>query len=431
MTAKQDDLGRLEEENRRLKSAVEELSIINDISTAINSTLSLEKIIELIVQKCIKHLKVQQGTVTLLESGGSENQFRTIMRKADQTTGYMPLHLDTQISGWMLVNKKPLVIDDLESDDRFRTFDSDGNLFRTLLSVPLFLKGRIIGSINVFNKHGGEPFADADKRLLSIIATQSAQVIENARLYEEEQSLMRMREELEIAYNIQTSLLPQEPPAIDGYDIAGRSIPAASVGGDYFDLIRLCDGRLFFCLGDISGKGMPAALLMSNMLATLRGQDLDGSSPSKILERSNHQMYRSTDPERFSTLLLGILDPGEHMIRYGNAGHNLPILVRGDGAVERLTTGDLVLGALDEITFHEDTVSIGPGDTLLIFSDGISEAINVEDEEFGEERICGLIADHRNGSAQRLVEEIVIAVGAHAGKMPQRDDVTMVVIKRL
>ena len=178
MMAKQDEFGRLEAENRRLKSAVEELSIINDISTAINSTLSLDKIIELIVQKCIKHLKVEQGTVTLLESGGSENQFRTIMRKADQTTGYMPLHLDTQITGWMLVNKKPLVIDDLESDERFRTFESDGPLFRTLLSVPLILKGRIIGSINVFNKRGGEQFSEADKRLLSIIATQSAQVIE-------------------------------------------------------------------------------------------------------------------------------------------------------------------------------------------------------------------------------------------------------------
>jgi sigma-B regulation protein RsbU (phosphoserine phosphatase) len=428
--AKQDEFGRLEAENRRLKSAVEELSIINDISTAINSTLSLDKIIELIVQKCIKHLKVEQGTVTLLESGGSENQFRTIMRKADQTTGYMPLHLDTQITGWMLVNKKPLVIDDLESDERFRTFESDGPLFRTLLSVPLILKGRIIGSINVFNKRGGEQFSEADKRLLSIIATQSAQVIENARLYEEEQSLLKMREELEIAYNIQTGLLPREAPAIEGYDIAGRSVPATSVGGDYFDLIQLCDGRLFFCLGDISGKGMPAALLMSNMLATLRGQDLDGSSPAKILERSNHQMYRSTDPERFSTLFLGTLDPSGHKVHYGNAGHNLPILVRSDGTVDRLLTGDLVLGALDEVSFHEDVVSIGPGDTLFIFSDGISEAIDVDDQEFGEERIWKLISEHRAESAQRLVEEMIIAVGAHAGNMPQRDDVTMVVIKR-
>lgn len=431
MAAKNSDLGRLEEENRRLRSAVEELSIINDISTAINSTLSLEKIIELIVQRCIKHLRVEQGTVTLLESGGGEDQFRTMMRRADRSSGYMPLHLDTQITGWMLVNKKPLVIDDLETDERFRTFESDGPLFRTLLCVPLILKGRIIGSLNVFNKRGGAHFTEADTRLLSIIASQSSQVIENARLYEEEQSLKRMREELQAAYNIQIGLLPREFPAIEGYDVAGRSIPAASVGGDYFDLIRLGDGRLFFCLGDISGKGMPAALLMSNMLATLRGQDLDAFPPAKILQRSNHQMYRSTDPERFSTLFLGILDPAAHLIRYGNAGHNHPVLVRGDGSVERLQTGDLVLGALDDLSFHEDGASLGRGDVLFVFSDGISEAINVEDEEFGEERICRLIADHRHEGAQRIVDEMVVAVGAHACEMPQRDDVTMVVVKRL
>ncbi len=234
-------MDKLEVENERLKNAVEELSIINDISTAINSTLSLEKIIELIVQKCIKHMKVEQGTVTLLENGGQDNQFKTIMRGADQSSGYMPFHLDTQIAGWMLKNKKPLIIDDLDSDDRFRTLESEKNPINTLLSVPLILKGRIIGALNVFNKHGGNNFSETDKRLLCIISTQSAQVIENARLYEEEQSLMRMQEEMKIAYNIQMGLLPKDAPMIEGYDVAGKSMPAKSVGGDYFDLIRLCD----------------------------------------------------------------------------------------------------------------------------------------------------------------------------------------------
>ena len=151
-------MNKLEVENERLKNAVEELSIINDISTAINSTLSLEKIIELIVQKCIKHMKVEQGTVTLLESGGQNDQFKTIMRQADQSSGYMPFHLDTQLTGWMLKNQKPLIIDDLDSDDRFRTLESEENPIKTLLSVPLILKGRILGSLNVFNKRGGDGF---------------------------------------------------------------------------------------------------------------------------------------------------------------------------------------------------------------------------------------------------------------------------------
>ncbi len=427
-----DDNGRmdkLEAENERLKNAVEELSIINDISTAINSTLSLEKIIELIVQKCIKHMKVEQGTVTLLENGGQDNQFKTIMRGADQSSGYMPFHLDTQITGWMLKNKKPLIIEDLDSDDRFRTLESEDNPIKTLLSVPLILKGRIIGSLNVFNKHGGIKFSETDKRLLCIISTQSAQVIENARLYEEEQSLMRMQEEMKIAYNIQMGLLPKDAPMIEGYDVAGRSMPAKSVGGDYFDLIRLCDGRLFFCLGDISGKGMPAALLMSNMLATLRGQNLDLTSPGPILNHSNEHMFRNTDPERFSTLFLGVLDPGSSELIYSNAGHNLPFIVRGSGPVERLETGNLVLGAIEDVTYTEDLVKLDKGDTLVVFSDGISEAINPDEEEFGEDLLPEIISANRDASAMSLIDTIIDEVIRFAGKAPQRDDMTMVIIK--
>ncbi len=423
-------MNKLEVANEQLKNAVEELSIINDISTAINSTLSLEKIIELIVQKCIKHMKVEQGTVTLLEAGGQNDQFKTIMRQADQSSGYMPFHLDTQLTGWMLKNQKPLIIDDLDSDDRFRTLESEENPIKTLLSVPLILKGRILGSLNVFNKRGGTSFSETDKRLLCIISTQSAHVIENARLYEEEQSLMLMQEEMKIAYNIQMGLLPKGAPMIAGYDIAGKSIPAKSVGGDYFDLIRLGDGRLFFCLGDISGKGMPAALLMSNMLATLRGQNLELTSPGSILNHSNEHMFRNTDPERFSTLFLGVLDPGNSELIYSNAGHNLPFIVRASGAVERLETGNLVLGAIEDVTYTEDTVSLDDGDTLLIFSDGISEAINPEEEEFGEDPLPGIVTANKDASAMNLIDTVISDVVSHAGRAPQRDDMTMVVIRR-
>ena len=420
---------RLEVENERLKNAVEELSIINDISTAINSTLSLEKIIELIVQKCIKHMKVEQGTVTLLESGGQNDQFKTIMRQADQSSGYMPFHLDTQLTGWMLKNQKPLIIDDLDSDDRFRTLDSEENPIKTLLSVPLILKGRILGSLNVFNKRSTDVFSETDKRLLCIISTQSAQVIENARLYEEEQSLMRMQEEMKIAYNIQMGLLPKGAPMIEGYDVAGKSMPAKSVGGDYFDLIRLGDGRLFFCLGDISGKGMPAALLMSNMLATLRGQNLDLTTPGSIMNHSNEHMFRNTDPERFSTLFLGVLDPSSSEIIYSNAGHNLPFIVRSSGEVERLETGNLVLGAIEDVTYTEDSVMLDSGDTLLIFSDGISEAINPEEEEFGEDPLPGIVMANSDASAMSLIDTVIADVVSHAGRAPQRDDMTMVIIR--
>ncbi len=434
MAGKSDDgnLEKLQGENERLKAAVEELSILNDISTAINSALSLEKIIELIVRKCVKYLCAEQGTVTILERRERENPFVTMVRDADRSTGFLPLHLDTQITGWMLAHKEPLVIDDLAHDPRFKSVaaaDAD-NPVKSLLSVPLLLKGTIMGSLNVFNKRGKAGFTESDKRLLSIIATQSAQVIENARLLEEEKTLIHMREEMEMACRIQMGLLPAEPPAVKGYDIAGRSIPARTVGGDYFDFINLGDDRIVCCLGDVSGKGMPAALLMSNLQATFRGQDLANHRPEKIMEKSNILLFRSTDPDKFATFFFGVLDSRRHSFEYCNAGHNYPILSCCRES-RRLEKSGLLLGAFEEAQYESGRIEMADGDVLTIFSDGISEAVNAGDEEFGEERICKAVCECRDFPAREIIDRIVAGVRKFTGDLPQRDDMTLVVVRRL
>jgi serine phosphatase RsbU (regulator of sigma subunit) len=424
------DSKRLEQENLRLKAAVSELSILNDIATAISSTMSLEQIIELIVKKCIKHIKVEQGTVTLLETKELETPFRTMVRKADTSREVLPYHLDTQLTGWMLKNQKPLIVNDFNNDERFRSLNTEDNPIRTLLSVPLMLKGKIIGSLNIFNKKDEHGFAEVDKRLLTIIATQSAQIIENARLYEEEQSLILMREELKLAFKIQTELLPKESPRIVGYDIAGKSIPAKTVGGDYFDFIPISDRLLALCLGDVSGKGMPAALLMSNLQAILRGQSLHNISPGECLERSSILLYQRTDLDKFATLFYGVLDGEKHVLHYANAGHNYPFLFKGEKESFRLDVGGLILGAIEDATYKESSIHMEPDDILLIFSDGITEALNLDGEEFGEERLPRLISENRSEAAERLIDKIIEAVGDFAGEKAQADDMTLVVVKR-
>lgn len=421
---------RLEEEAARLKAAIEELAILNDISTAINSTMSLEQIIELIVQKCIKHLKVEQGTVTLLEADEQDTPFRTIMRKADKSRDFLPYHLDTQLTGWMLLNRKPLMINDMKNDDHFKAVHTEENPIQLLLSVPLLLKGRIIGSLNVFNKLNDERFTEADERLLTIIATQSAQVIENARLYKEEQSLIHMREEMRMAYNIQMDLLPKEAPTIEGYDIAGKSIPAKTVGGDYFDFLEIGQHRLALCLGDVSGKGMPAALLMSNLQATLRGQTKQNLSPKDCLERSNELLFKSTDSSKFATLFYGIIDSNKHILTYCNAGHNFPFLHKKNNELLRLETGGLILGAMEGSSYEEESLAFEPGDFLVIFSDGISEALDNNNVEFSEEKIDDIAKENLAASAYDLISKIIAAVQKHTGDLPQTDDMTIVVIKR-
>ncbi|MFQ5722627.1 MAG: PP2C family protein-serine/threonine phosphatase [Candidatus Aminicenantales bacterium] len=417
-------------EVQQLRAAIQELSVLNDIATAVSSARELNEVVELIINKCVKHLKVEQGAVMLLEEEKTDAPFRTMVRRMDSSANIVPYHFSVQLSGWMIKNQKPLLINDFQEDRRFRIDLEKDFQIKSLLSVPLRLKGRMIGLLNVFNKRLEEGFTPEDQRLLSIIATQSAQVIENARLYEEEQALHRIEEELRVAYEIQINLLPKEDPEIAGYDIAGKSVPAKEVGGDYYDFIPINDHRLAICVGDVSGKGMPAALLMANLQATLRGQTLFSTSCGDCLQRSNKLLFQSTDIQKFVTLFYGILDTRKDEFYYSNAGHNNPFLFSVDGNISRLSAGGIVLGFMEDYTFKEEVVYFNPGDVMVIYSDGITEAMNANDREFGEERLEALVSENLSISSSEIIKKIISTVQSFVGDTPQIDDITLVIIKR-
>jgi sigma-B regulation protein RsbU (phosphoserine phosphatase) len=424
------EVARLQQENQRLRRALEELSILNEIAVAINSALSLDRILESIVQKCTKHLQVEQVAVLLLDEQVEEKPFQTMIRGWDTNADALPYRLDTQLTGWMLKNKAPLLINDLEKDNRFQTLPEKTPLIHSLLSVPLLSKNRMIGLITVFNKKAESGFSKEDQRLLSIIASQSAQVIENARLLKEEQELLKVQQELRLAYDIQTNLLPKESPEIKGYDISGKSIPAKAVGGDYFDFIPIDSHRIAFCLGDISGKGMPAALLMSNLQATVRGQSLVNATAAQCVECCNTMLFNNTPPEKFSTFFFGILDTKIQRMTYANAGHNFPFLFSTGQEPRQLEKGGIVLGVIETFPFKEQQIAFDPGDIFVLYSDGITEAINKHEKEFGESGLISVIEKNMNASAQELTDKIIEAVKEHAGDCIQYDDMTLVIIKR-
>lgn len=427
---KENEISRLKKENQRLRRALEELSILNEIAVAINSSLSLDRILESIVQKCTKLLAVEQAAVLLLNEKMEEKPFQTMVRGWDTKANTLPYRLDTQLTGWMLKNKTPLLIDDFEKDSRFQTFYEDSRLIHSLLSVPLLSKNRMIGLISVFNKKAESGFNNDDQRLLSIIASQSAQVIENARLLEEEQELLKVQQELRLAYDIQTNLLPKDSPEIEGYDISGKSIPAKEVGGDYFDFIPIDSDRIAFCLGDISGKGIPAALLMSNLQATVRGQSLVNATAAECVDCCNTMLFHNTQPEKFSTFFFGILDTKTDQMTYSNAGHNFPFLFSAGQEPRQLEESDIVLGILETSPFKEQRIAFEAGDIFVLYSDGITEAINKEEEEFGESRLVSAVAENRETSAEELTVKIIDAVKQHAGDCIQFDDMTLVILKK-
>jgi sigma-B regulation protein RsbU (phosphoserine phosphatase) len=230
-----------------------------------------------------------------------------------------------------------------------------------------------------------------------------------------------------MAHEIQIKLLPRKPPSIPGFQIAGRSLPASNVGGDYYDFYRSGDGYAI-CLGDVSGKGMPAALLMACVQATIRGQTLVESSVAQCLERSNRLLYEITDSDKFVTLFFALLDPAARRLCYSNAGHNPPILL-SDQDAKPLDVGGPVLSILPASPYQEAQLDLHSGDLLVIYSDGFTEAMNRRFEEFGEQRLLDLVKTHRDLAPDALIEQAFKVVKQHAGDAPQTDDMTMVVMK--
>lgn len=427
---KTEEYKKLSEENKRLRAAVAELSILNDIATTITSTHSIEHIVDMIVKKCVKHLQVEQGAVMLLDEKNQSNPLKTMIRQQDTLYDMLPYRLDAQLTGWMLKHKTPLLVKDLKNDDRFKSFMEDESPIKSLLGVPLILKGKIIGVLSVFNKHSSEGFTESDQRLLSIIAAQSAQIIENARLYLEEQNLMLMQEEMRLAAETQINLLPKSIPKVADYQIAGKSIPAKDVGGDYYDFIQIDDNNFAFCLGDVSGKGMSAAMLMSNLQATLRAQILSGVNSKETITRTNPVLFQNTDSTKFVTLFLGIVNIKSNEINYCNAGHNNPYYLDKNNQIKELDVGGLILGFQPDSLYLEGKIPFHPDEMIVLYSDGITEAMNDQNEEFGEERLIKLITQYKNEDIYKLIDRIIVAVNAFSEGVAQSDDITVMIIKR-
>jgi serine phosphatase RsbU (regulator of sigma subunit) len=423
-----DELTRLQDENKRLRQAVDELSILNDLARVISSTMSVEAVIENVVKRSVRAVHGQQGMINLVNEA-EPTVMKTLIRAQDSTASLPQLHLHQNILGWMLINKKPLLSADLANDPRFGGVHVDADQ-QSALSVPLIVKNRLIGILTIFNKKEGGTFNEQDQRLLAIIATQSAQILESARLYEQEKSLVTMQEQVKLASNIQMGLLPKELPKIPGYDVAGKSIPAGEVGGDYFDFIPIDENRMAICLGDVSGKGVPASLLMANLQATLRGQTLGTVTAKDCIIRSNKLLHESTSSEKFVTLFYAILDTQKHQMLYCNAGHDHPYLISSAGEIRRLKIGGIVLGIMEPFPFDEDTVSFDAGDLLVIYSDGVPEALNAHREFFTDGRLALLLKDLRTLPASEILEKVVSEIKTFAGAYPQSDDVTLVVVKR-
>jgi serine phosphatase RsbU (regulator of sigma subunit) len=273
-------------------------------------------------------------------------------------------------------------------------------------------------------------FTERDLQLLTLIAGVAAIRIENVSLLEVQQEQKRLANELALASEIQFRLHPETPPAIPGYDVIGVSFPCYEVGGDYYDFIEKPDGRTVVALGDVSGKGTGAALLMSSIHAAVRAHTRTLLSASEIVSEINQYIYDNTPANRYVTLFYSELDPRSHQLTYINGGHNSPLLARASGEVTRLDIGGFPVGITPFGDYREGWVEIEPGDVMVIYSDGVTESLDEEGEEFGEARLIEIVQKNRGRSPAGIRDRIDEALTKFVGRASAVDDLTIVILKR-
>jgi len=302
------------------------------------------------------------------------------------------------------------------------------------LAVAISVPGRRLGVLAVADKESRDgrvlDFTPADARLLSLFANQAAAAIETARLHREAIEKEGIERELELAAAIQREILPRSLPEVAGVELAASNLPTRQVGGDYFDLFPLSRGRLGFLVADVSGKGVPAALLVSTVHAAVHLQIDQAETIVELVTRIDRHLQRYAAARKFLTLFFGVLEPDTGILRYVSAGHNPALLACASGSIALLPSTGVPLGILPKAAWREETLEMAPGDLLCVYTDGLTEAVNEADEEFGLERLSALVARGRALPAQALCDSMLGEVADFARGMPQYDDQTVLLVRR-
>jgi serine phosphatase RsbU (regulator of sigma subunit)/pSer/pThr/pTyr-binding forkhead associated (FHA) protein len=381
----------------------------------------LAELFPAILDLAIQAVNAQRGVLMLLESD-------RLVAKAHKGEGF---RISTAVRDRVLNQKASVLVRDAQLDEAFKArLSIVEQRVHTMMAVPLETKDRIIGLIYVDSPFVLREFTKDDLSLLAVMANVAAIRIENARLAEIEEADRIFQRDLSQAAEIQRSMLPAGAPSVAGFDLAGYNAACRTVGGDYYDFFPYGDGRVGLALGDVSGKGMPASLLMMALHARVEVLAAEPGNLGGFMTRLNKATCANCPSNRFITFFFSVLDPSGTLL-HANAGHNPPMLMRTTGEVQMLEGGGPPLGILKIAPYGEQRGHLAPGDMLVIYSDGVTEANNGNLDEFGEERLVRVLRENRHRPAVEIVQAVTEAVAEFAAGAPQADDITLVVAKRV
>lgn len=413
----------LHEANRKLEKKIQELNTLSEIDRELNSTLSSldsKKVVnllaysimgELMVNRCLIWLAVDGKMVLSLNKGFQDEEVDKIVSDASIVDHFSSIDTPVIVSG--------------AKDDVCAKLREAG----IAVLVPMRIETETKGMVALGEKITKLPFVQEDIDFLTILGNWSSMSIETARLIEEEVEKKKLEEELRIASEIQKQLLPETCPKIDGFEIAATNEPSLQIGGDYYDCIKLNEDEYILCIADVSGKGAPAALLMANVQASLHALVGIGLTIARVTERINEIIYRNTTYDKFITFFIGLLNVRERKLYSVNAGHNPPYIFHKDRSFQTLNEGGLIVGVMPGVQYSSESTELKSGDCIVMFTDGVSEAMNAKDEEFEEHRIEACIARNYDLPAQDLLEALIGEVKAFSAGCPQADDITALIIK--
>ena len=424
-----------------LDRRMRELKMLCEVGAAITSVLDLDQDIQMILEAVVNTLGFERSFLMLVDEGAGVLRSRACAGVSDEARAFflqLEYGLDREDVAVVLTvrQNRSILVEDV--DDAPVGVDREVVRrmgVRSFVTVPLVAGERKIGVLVADRSGAGERVVEHDRLLLMGFANQAAIALENARLYGEALEKQRLEQELAAAGRIQQLLLPQALPEVEGFDISGTSRPSRGVSGDYYDVVEDRSGRVWVALGDVSGKGMPAALTMATLRALFRSELEREQSLAEAMRRIGEGLWRCTAPEVFATFCFGVLDPGERAFTFVNAGHPYPFLVRADGTLSDTAKSGLPVGVDPTLAgvspYLEQRVDMRSGDVFVIYSDGVTEAGagDGEVEMFGEERLEAVLLEHRTKDAAAVQEAICGAVSAFLGDAPPGDDLTLVVIK--
>ncbi len=402
------------------------LRIVNEVHEALTGSVSVDELLELILDRVFTHLEPQNGAIFLKEG---DAVVRAHSRTQPGVVEEFPE--STSLVGEVVDKGNAALVSDTGSDALFSDAQSIlATGVRSLVAAPLLTPEGALGMIVLSSNLAHRSFNEEDMELLVSLASAAAMHIRNAALAEEAAERQRLEKEVALARRIQSALLPAETPTVSGLEIFGTNAPSQGVSGDYYQLLPQRDDELVILIADVSGKGIAASLLTTYVDALCLAYIGEGHTPEDVFSRVSPQMNAKTPADKFATALLAYLDAGTGDMRYCSAGHDPALVVRASGDTAWLGPTGMPLGLMPKGEYTAGEAQLGIGDALILYTDGIAEAINPGEEEYGRKRLEDVCVQHRGEPAADLAAAIERDVEAHAQGQPYHDDRTLVVVKR-